>query len=343
MDVRGHHLEEGADKRLRCTCCLREWRMLERSRRWCPGVPWYVPGCAPRHLYTLSQLKRKGLKPRDRRERVGCVVTEYHDVVSLYDIGQALPRRGETEKQRAARLAAWPRIQAKYKCAHCGYVPTSLSAIRYNMSGPGLCISCKASLEWQAEQDALDAQIARDRREVCRWAYQLLQRCDWALIDTETTSLSGVVCEIAAVAGDGSILFHSLVNPERPVTAAAREVHGISDEELAVAPTLVEIWPAFQEALRDRVILVAYNASFDQTRLAQSAACYGLPDLTQLWECAMDAYAAFCGNWSDYYGRYIWIPLSGNHRAVGDALAALERVREMAAAYEREYAEHRQS
>ncbi len=47
MDERGHHLEEGADKRLRCTRCLREWRVLRWSGRWCPGVPWYVPGRAP--------------------------------------------------------------------------------------------------------------------------------------------------------------------------------------------------------------------------------------------------------------------------------------------------------
>src|SRR6266567_382206 len=188
MDVRGHHLEEDQGKRLRCTHCLREWSMLSRSRRWCPGVPWYVAGCAPRHLYTLSQLKRKGLKPRDRRERVGCVVTEYDDVVSLYDIGQALPRRGETERQREARLAAWPRIQAKYKCEHCGHVPGSLSAIRYEMVKAGLCIECKDRLEWLNEQAALDAQIAEDRRRVCSWAYQLLQRADWAMIDTETTS-----------------------------------------------------------------------------------------------------------------------------------------------------------
>ncbi len=148
----------------------------------------------------------------------------------------------------------------------------------------------------------------------------------------------GVVCEVAVVAGDGSILFHSLVNPERPVSAEAREIHGISDEELAAAPTLPEICPALQEALRDRTTLVAYNVAFDRARLAQSAHRYQLPGLTQEWECAMEAYAAFCGNWSDYHGSYTWIPLAGNHRAVGDALAALERVREMAAIYEHEYA-----
>jgi DNA polymerase III subunit epsilon len=338
MDVRGHHLEEDEGKRLRCVHCLREWSMLRRSRRWCPGVPWYVAGSAPRHLYTLSQLKRKGLKPRDRRERAGCVVTEYHDLVSLYDIGEALPRRGETERQRTARLAAWPRIQAKYTCEHCGYVPAQLSAIRYEMVKSGLCIECKERLEWLNEQAALDAQIAKDRREVCSWAYHLLRRSDWALIDTETTALDGVVCEIAVVAGDGSILFHSLVNPECPVSEDARDIHGITDEELAIAPPLPEIWPTLQEALRDRATLVAYNADFDRARLAQSARRYHLQDLMQEWECAMEAYAAFCGNWSDYHGDYTWIPLAGGHRAVDDALAALERVCEMAAVYEREYA-----
>jgi DNA polymerase III epsilon subunit-like protein len=150
--------------------------------------------------------------------------------------------------------------------------------------------------------------------------------------------LDGVVCEIGVIAGDGSILFHSLVNPEYPVTPAAREIHGISDEELAAAPTLPEIWPSLQDALRGRATLVAYNADFDRERLAQSARRYHLEELRQEWECAMEAYAAFCGNWSDYHGNYTWIPLAGNHRAVGDALAALERVREMAVVYEREYA-----
>ncbi len=49
-----------------------------------------------------------------------------------------------------------------------------------------------------------------------------------------------------------------------PVSASSRAKHGISDEELAAAPTLPEIWPTLQEALRDRATLVAYNADFDR-------------------------------------------------------------------------------
>ncbi len=77
---------------------------------------------------------------------------------------------------------------------------------------------------------------------------------------------------------------------------------------------------------------MAYNADFDRARR------YHLEALTQEWACAMEAYAAFCGNWSHYRGDYTWIPLQGSQRAVGDARAALECLCEMAAVYEREYA-----
>ena len=206
------------------------------------------------------------------------------------------------------------------------------------MQRPGLCVSCKERLEWQHLQDARVVRMEEDRRAACVWASHLLRRLDWALIDTETTALDGVVCEIGVIAGDGTVLFESLVNPESPVSPEARAIHGITDEELKASPPLTEVWPRLQEALRDRTTLVAYNAAFDRERLAQSARRSHLEELTQEWACAMEAYAAYCGNWSEYHGNYTWIPLHGSHRAVGDARAALERVREMAAVYEREYA-----
>jgi DNA polymerase III epsilon subunit-like protein len=338
MDVRGHHLEEGSSKQLHCTHCLRPWSRLRSSLRWCPGVPWYTWGKAPDHLYTLGQLKRRGLTPRDQRARNGCIVTAFHQVVSLYDIREARPRRGETERQKASREAAWLRIQQKYTCTHCGAVPASLAALRYEIPLPGLCVSCKQRLEWQHLQEERSAHMEEDRRAACAWASHLLRRSDWALIDTETTALDGVVCEIGVIAGDGTVLFESLVNPESPVSPAARAIHGITDEELKASPPLADVWPRLQEALRDRTTLVAYNAAFDRERLAQSARRSHLEELTQEWACAMEAYAAYCGNWSDSHGSYTWIPLQGSHRAVEDAQAALAIIREMAAAYERESA-----
>ena len=159
MDIREHHLEE-MNNRLCCTRCLREWSQLRTTQRWCPGVPWYSYGSAPDHLYTYSQLMRVGLKPRSRAEHVGCIVMAFHNVVPLYDIREALPRRGETQRQRAARLAAWPHIQEKYMCEHCGYMPATLSAFKYKMQRAGLCLACKEQLDWQQEQDAQFVQMA---------------------------------------------------------------------------------------------------------------------------------------------------------------------------------------
>jgi DNA polymerase III subunit epsilon len=336
MDVRGHHLEEGVGKQLTCTRCLRSWSRLRSSRRWCPGVPWYTSRKAPSYLYTRGQLKRRGLTPRKRRAPDGCIVTAFHELVSLYDIREAKPRRGESERQREAREVAWRRIQQTYTCVHCGAVPASLNALRYEIQMPGLCMSCKQRLEWHHLQDERSARMQADRRAACAWASHLLHRSDWALIDTETTTLDGVVCEIGILDGDGTVLFESLVNPELPISPEARAIHGITDEELQVSPRLPDVWPRLQEVLRNRTTLVAYNAAFDRERLAQSARRYELEELSQEWACAMEAYAAYCGNWSDFHGSYTWIPLRGSHRAVGDAQAALARLREMAEANARE-------
>jgi DNA polymerase-3 subunit epsilon len=199
-------------------------------------------------------------------------------------------------------------------------------------------LSCKQRLEWQHLQEERSVRMEEDRRAACAWAFHLLRRSDWALIDTETTALDGVVCEIGVIDGDGTVLFESLVNPESPVSPEARSIHGISDEELEVSPRLPDVWSRLQEVLRDRTTLVAYNAAFDREHLAQSASRNALQELPQEWACAMEAYAAYCGNWSDAHGSYTWLPLQGSHRTVGDAQAALARIREMAQAYARESA-----
>ncbi|MFF8610684.1 hypothetical protein ACF06X_32775 [Streptomyces sp. NPDC015346] len=45
----------------------------------------------------------------------------------------------------------------------------------------------------------------------------------------------------------------------------------------------------------------------------------------------MEQYAAFYGNWHDYWGSYTWQPLSGRHRTLGDYRKAATRLEEMAA------------
>lgn len=329
------HIMETVGTSLRCSKCLRTSAQINRSRRWCPGVPWYVAGAAPDTLYTVSQLKAKGLRPCKNQPRAGVVVTAYHDVVALYDITFAQPRKIESEKQRVARLATWAKTQEKWRCEHCGQIPDSIGDLTNYWIEPGLCEACKGQIQWQADQEADFMRMERDHREVCEWAADLFAHPEtWALVDTETTSLNGVIVEIAIVDAAGTVLFESLVNPDgTSISSTARGIHGLTDEELAAAPRLPEIWGQIVEALSGRTKLVAYNAAFDAARIEQSAARYNLPIVTQQWECAMEAYAAFCGNWSEYHGNYRWIPLDGGHRAADDCRAALAHLHEMASAY----------
>ena len=86
------------------------------------------------------------------------------------------------------------------------------------------------------------------------------------VLDTETTDLDGVVIEIAVVdACTGETLLDTLVNPGGvPVSAGARAVHGITDDELATAPCWADVVPRFLAAAGARRNL-AYNAFTCQT------------------------------------------------------------------------------
>ncbi len=71
---------------------------------------------------------------------------------------------------------------------------------------------------------------------------------------------------IAAMCGteiDPSSLYMSYIQPGRPVTWAARKIHGISDAALSQAPTMASLWPDFRRRLSGRII-AAHNASTER-------------------------------------------------------------------------------
>lgn len=90
-----------------------------------------------------------------------------------------------------------------------------------------------------------------------------------AVIDFETTGLSPEndrVIEAGVVCFDNGVLsaHHNwLINPGMAVPDEARAVHKITDEELAGAPTFVQVLPEIVAALRGH-LPVAYNAEFDR-------------------------------------------------------------------------------
>ena len=126
-------------------------------------------------------------------------------------------------------------------------------------------------------------QEASDRKEETAEAFQLSQGAEvdadewkdmnYVVLDTETTGLSGrsKVVEIAIIDRDGQVLINTLVNPGRsPIQPAAREIHGITRDDVKGKPTFDDLWPDIKKIFNDHDIALAYNADFDFRLMAQS-------------------------------------------------------------------------
>jgi DNA polymerase III epsilon subunit family exonuclease len=104
----------------------------------------------------------------------------------------------------------------------------------------------------------------------------------FTVFDVETTGMAPAserIVELAAVRidRDGAIRrFQSLVNPGRPIPAAAHNVHRISDAMVADAPPFSRIARPFLDFAAEST-LVAHNAGFDLGFLQESLNRCGLP------------------------------------------------------------------
>ena len=186
--------------------------------------------------------------------------------------------------------------------------------------------------------------LARDREESVLWARDLLDRCDWVILDTETTGLGNdaEIISITVMAPTGEILVDTLLKPSDSIPQDATAVNGITDQMVANAPMFTEVVPKIRQVLAGRQI-IAYNAEFDERMLM--ATCYRYKvsykemivkndppgSYSTPWRCAMLRYAAYFGEWNDYWGSYRWQKLpKGDHTAKGDCQATLELIRRMA-------------
>lgn len=106
----------------------------------------------------------------------------------------------------------------------------------------------------------------------------LLTDCDLICFDFETTGVSAMtdrIIDMGAVRFTTDRLdidtYSQLVNPLRPIGAAASQVHGLYDHDVYDAPTLDNVLPQFLQFLQGAEVLIAHNAGFDRSFLA--AAC----------------------------------------------------------------------
>ena len=166
---------------------------------------------------------------------------------------------------------------------------------------------------------------------VSMWARELLDS-NALILDSETTGLGSdaEIIELGVLDMQGRVIFNSRLRPRlntghRGIDAGAAAVHGIRLEDLAGAPTLLDLYDDLVGVLARGRRVVIYNANFDQRMLVQSCTAWGLAAIPLAAECAMKQYRAYC--WSKR-----WVGLrGGDHSALGDCLAVLALLQQMAA------------
>jgi DNA polymerase-3 subunit epsilon/ATP-dependent DNA helicase DinG len=146
-------------------------------------------------------------------------------------------------------------------------------------------------------------------------------------LDLETTGLNAnkdTIIEIGAVRYQGDQIldrFSTLVNPQRPIPLFIQQLTGITNRDVANAPTLEKILPellAFVD--RDVFGLVAHNAAFDIGFLRAAGANFHRPvfDTFELATILMPGIPSYSlGELASTVG----ITLTDAHRAPDDALA----------------------
>jgi DNA polymerase-3 subunit epsilon len=156
-----------------------------------------------------------------------------------------------------------------------------------------------------------------------------LDACRYAVVDVETTGVRAFrgdrIMEIAVVRLDGTVAFHSLVNPGIPIPPFVAGLTGIDAGMVRKAPPFEAIVDDLLDALQG-CVFVAHNARFDwafvstEIERARGLLLQGprvctvrlarklLPDLQR--------------RNLDTVSYHFGIEIEGRHRATGDAVAA---------------------
>lgn len=329
MALPNHVITQDSESgRYRCAVCGGEWKSAPYSQ--CPGVPVYAWGAWPEHLLTKKQMNEAGFQIGQKLPAPAGAVYRSKSpggIMWLYDRNQGVPKRQMSEAQQAALEKAKHMAEKVFvDCRVCGSGVAYVTRATAEEWGPTLCDRCA------------------DRDEAREWARaRVATGC--LILDTETTGLNDAeVVQIAVIDHQGHTLLDTLVMPRRPYRMfersgrglCAHDIHGIALHDVCQAPSWGVVARHLARLVEGRRVLV-YNVGYDLSIINAMNRDFGVPEHNwDDWECLMEWYAQYCGDWSEYFKSYRWQKLpGGDHSALGDCRASLDVLRAMVGSEER--------
>jgi DNA polymerase III epsilon subunit-like protein len=153
--------------------------------------------------------------------------------------------------------------------------------------------------------------LATERQRVLYEAREIW-RAGFVTFDTETTGLESwdEIIQWAICDQEGQVLGQGYIKPTIEISMDAQEIHGISQEQVADAPTFEQVWLQIRALLEGKHIVI-YNADFDIRLLWQSGEPYKIDMREQLLKtttshCAMELFSRLYGEYSEWHGSYRW-------------------------------------
>lgn len=137
-------------------------------------------------------------------------------------------------------------------------------------------------------------------------------------IDTTGLTPDDEIVRIAVVNGQEQTTLDLLVKPTRSLSGTASAANGLSDADLATAPTLPEVWEAIRDALSGSYVLV-FSQGFDEKLLDAAAKRHTLLPLVFIGD-SVQRHATY------YYNREYSLTLEDLCQRMGHPLASKSAV-----------------
>jgi DNA polymerase III epsilon subunit-like protein len=151
-----------------------------------------------------------------------------------------------------------------------------------------------------------------------------------ASLNAQPHIIEWAVAHIDSKQGKITATYETLIKPPIAIPEVITKITGLTDEDLAAAPSFIEAYPIILESLSGIDVLIAHNAPFDTSMLRFELARHMIEDF--VWprvECTVQLY-------HDEYGRRMKLvelfeaklgkQLAQTHRAMDDVNALAEIV-----------------